>query len=177
MFKRTIILSAILILALATACTKKDFIQTTATLGGAAAGALLGGDTQGKIVGALIGAGAGYLIGGWVGDYLTEDEQASLNHEVSQELSQTPVESAGSGKWRSSETPSRTASINYSKESYEPVKTDDSKEEVLSLCRETSISIEKDGKQVGSQKQLWCRNADGDYVPNGEPYAVQTASN
>jgi len=181
--KKSLILTIVLFFTLmfSVACTKKEAVQTTTTLGGVAAGYFLGGSsTAGKVIGALVGAGVGYFVGDYIGDYLTSEEQAALDQNIRKNLAQLDEEQTGTSAWQSERHPERKVDLQYSEgvRLVETIETGQS--EILNtttMCREVSITPYDtvDGRPIGEQKQLYCRDEMGDYVAEGEPYIVQTA--
>ncbi|MBU1247551.1 MAG: hypothetical protein KKB70_02535 [Proteobacteria bacterium] len=199
--KRSQIIGVIVLsLVLVIGCTKKEAIQSSATILGAVGGYMLGGDNTGKLLGAAAGGLVGYFVGDWLGDYFTEDEKVSLYGDIEKDLNGLEDEKVAEGTWKSAETPTKTAEIEYSAEipceddiqcrtqaktapvvaeskktPTEPTTVETTKASEPRVCREVTMHVEDAGKSLGSQQQLWCRTVAGDYEPVGNPYSVQTA--
>ncbi|MBX3455165.1 glycine zipper 2TM domain-containing protein [Ferrovibrio sp.] len=139
-----------------------------AVLGGLI-GAKLGGKGDGRVVGAALGAGAGGMLGCQFVMMLSKREREDIDRSTRQALASAPTDRNDSISWRSPETaasgtinmaPSQPASA--LPEAREAVSAN--KLPANAICRQVRTDVQA-GAQTASDGTLYCRSAQGDWLP------------
>lgn len=173
-FASAVLASALIVsAAFTTACTPEQKTMLITSVG-AAGGAILGkkvGGTAGAVAGGLLGGFAGYLIA----DYLTTQEQQDYQNTLASSMERTNDGSGSTIVW-TNEAGDKQVVTEYSHskpiqlaaaQGFGNVRVNQQVVAALpanSFCRSSKADIIVNGKDVGDDEGIYCRNADGDYV-------------
>lgn len=162
-------------------------------LGGAGAGAAIGQALGHNTRSTLAGAAIGGILGAIVGHLLTPEEQNNYNRNVNEHLKQQPDNQQGdttltvgnkqvATKYSEAATLDDFKNQSASGQGQQQVAVNDEMIQKnnlsgTSLCRRVDRKVMQNGSLQGEDSMLYCRDANGDYLPIDQPQVAQNTQN